>query len=523
MKVLIFDDDISSVDMLLKTVDWESLEIDEFVPVYNVAQAKDAFLAGENIDIMLCDIDAPGENGIELLRWVRQNDYPVENIFFTNYAEFNFAYEAMKLDSVEYILKMSPISVIEDALRRAKGRIQKRLILNDYENVKREKRKVELQHAWLEYLLGDTQNNAAAKLLELADHKLDLNDGYILSLCAFSGVIDYQNGDVEHFLINTANEIVTDGLRGYAFTGKRNENELWIAMSGQSEENCRRALKRLLQYFSKMVPNSLVNAYYSRTVSFKELPAVSRKLEQMQADNVEYNGSVLFLHEEGVHVENYETINFPKEKWMAELKECKQSSLFEKIRQYIVDLQKNQRMNRTVLQEFYTDYMQMIYASLEQQNIQGHRLFKDETARQLNDSARGSVFDMIKWVDFSLKETCNAIRQVEDIKTSIDRVKEYIDKHFCEKIQRNDIASHFYMSEDHLSHAFKKRFAITIPEYVNKRRIEHAVELLRKGCNITDVSNECGFENMSYFSTVFRRIMNITPSEYKKATDLLKK
>ena len=60
---------------------------------------------------MVCDIEAPGGTGLDLLRWVRENGYGTENIFLTNYDSFAFASEAIKLDCVEYILKMSPISL----------------------------------------------------------------------------------------------------------------------------------------------------------------------------------------------------------------------------------------------------------------------------------------------------------------------------------------------------------------------------------------------------------------------------
>lgn len=151
MKILIFDDDKSAVEMLLQTIRWDMLGIKDFVLAYNVAQAKEAFLRGEQIDLMICDIEAPGENGIDLLRWVRERGYLVENIFLTNYAEFSFAYEAIKLDSVEYILKMSPASAIEDAIMRAVARIENRNSLDAYELIKRQNRELEMRGIWSEF------------------------------------------------------------------------------------------------------------------------------------------------------------------------------------------------------------------------------------------------------------------------------------------------------------------------------------------------------------------------------------
>ena len=80
MTVLIVDDDQSMLQMLLATVDWDKLEIAEKRTALSAAAAKEVFRA-EPVDIMVCDIEMPGESGIELLSWVREQGYQTRNIF----------------------------------------------------------------------------------------------------------------------------------------------------------------------------------------------------------------------------------------------------------------------------------------------------------------------------------------------------------------------------------------------------------------------------------------------------------
>ena len=51
------------------------------------------------VDILLCDIEMPGENGLGLLRWVREQEKEIECIFLTCHAKFAYAQEAIILGS----------------------------------------------------------------------------------------------------------------------------------------------------------------------------------------------------------------------------------------------------------------------------------------------------------------------------------------------------------------------------------------------------------------------------------------
>lgn len=513
MKILIFDDDKSSVDMLLKTVDWASLGITEFAPVYTVAQAKELFLRGEKIDLMLCDIEAPGENGISLLQWVRERGYPVENIFLTNYAEFSFAYEAIRLDSVEYILKMSPISIIEDALRRAMERIRKRDQLHDYAAITRQQEENRRKERWLSFLEG-RHADAFTRLQEDAGSELLTAQRWLPVLCSLHGKADVPNGNPAQFLTHAAQEIVCGDDEGICLYSAENGYRLWLLLPPQREEICPELLRRLVSYLGKVLPDSPVNAYYAAAVPLMELPAAAKKLKRMDAANVIHSSAVLQLQPEAP-CEDLPPSPIPTELWTTQLREGNRAELFEQIKHFLTDLQRRSAIDRGALRAFHQDYMQLLYSVLGQEHIQGHRLFRDEAAQHLHDAADRSVFDMMKWIGFSIGRACDTIREARNIKTTIDRVREYIDEHFCERIQRNDISNRFFMSEDYLSHVFKKQFAVTIPQYVNQRRIAYATELLRKGYSVSEVSMECGFENIPYFSTVFKRMTGSTPSEYR--------
>ena len=80
MNVLIVDDDMATVDVICKSVNWSALHIDKVMTAYNIEKAKEV-LADIPADIVVCDIEMPMGNGTELLKWVRENDMSSEFLF----------------------------------------------------------------------------------------------------------------------------------------------------------------------------------------------------------------------------------------------------------------------------------------------------------------------------------------------------------------------------------------------------------------------------------------------------------
>lgn len=511
MRILIFDDDKSTVDMLIKTIRWDLLGIDSFSVAYTVAQAKAIFLEGEHIDLMLCDIEAPGENGIDLLRWVRKNEYTTENIFLTNHAEFSFAQEAVRLGSVEYILKLSPAKQIEQALQRAVNRIKSRELSADHS---RRILDAERLDKWLDFLMGYCGVDELKETFCSTAPEFYIDQPFLLALCLFPKQITISESARSTYLSNAVFETVFRETDGYAVFSRDANDKLWIVMPQPLHGQCADLLEQLLVYFEQTIPRSGVSAYYADPVAIEDLPKVRQDLERMAAENVTQIGKVLRwpgTGESGTAV----SAGLPPQ-WMALIKEGQSAELFMQIKMYLEHLRRSDLLDRSVLQAFYHNYMQMLYLVLGQEQIEGHRLFQDAAARQLYESAELSLYEMMKWVGFSLNRTCDVLLEARRGKTTIDEVREYIDENICEKLRRGDIAARFYMSEDHLSHLFKKHFSVSIPEYINRRRVEYAATLLGKGQSVQEVSTACGFETSSYFSTVFRRLMGCSPLDYRK-------
>lgn len=100
---MIVNDEVLTLNILKTDISWDDYGIDNVYTAINVCDAK-KLIVEKNIDIMLCDIEMPGENGIALLRWVREQNIQLECIFLTCHANFEYAKEAIMLECRNYIL-----------------------------------------------------------------------------------------------------------------------------------------------------------------------------------------------------------------------------------------------------------------------------------------------------------------------------------------------------------------------------------------------------------------------------------
>ncbi len=96
----------------------------------------------------------------------------------------------------------------------------------------------------------------------------------------------------------------------------------------------------------------------------------------------------------------------------------------------------------------------------------------------------------------------------------IVQAKLFIDNNFADKIDLNNISDEAYFSKFHFTRLFKSIYDKTPHQYLTSVRIEKAMQLLRTGISVSEVCFAVGFDSVSSFSGLFKRITGKSPSTY---------
>ncbi len=96
----------------------------------------------------------------------------------------------------------------------------------------------------------------------------------------------------------------------------------------------------------------------------------------------------------------------------------------------------------------------------------------------------------------------------------IVQAKLFIDSNYADKIDLKNISDEAYFSKFHFIRLFKNIYGKTPYQYLTNVRIEKAIQLFRSGISVSEVCFSVGFDSLTSFSGLFKRIIGISPSIY---------
>ena len=98
----------------------------------------------------------------------------------------------------------------------------------------------------------------------------------------------------------------------------------------------------------------------------------------------------------------------------------------------------------------------------------------------------------------------------------VERCKDYVRKHYREKIYLEDVAEALGISPTYLSKLFKKETGQCLQDYINEERVFRAANLLiYSRLSLPEIAEYVHFPNQSYFGKIFKQVKHMTPKEYR--------
>ena len=97
------------------------------------------------------------------------------------------------------------------------------------------------------------------------------------------------------------------------------------------------------------------------------------------------------------------------------------------------------------------------------------------------------------------------------------KVKEFIDASLDSTIRLRDCASKARLSASYFSHAFKATFGTTVCDYIRRRRVERAQQLMLLSTDpLSQIALACGFADQAHYCRVFRDVVGLSPNVWRR-------
>lgn len=525
MNMLIVDDDAIVVKDLESSIDWKKLNIDQVFTANNIRQAKDIF-KNNHIDILLCDIEMPQGNGLDLLRWVKENSKSTESIFITCHADFGYAKEAIRLGCLDYILKPAQYEELEAAIARAiqkKGRDIELTQNRRFSNWSTQQNII-IERFWIDILKRTIQSEPIAleKAAEERGVPYSRHMRFIPVLISIRRWYqEWESHDqriMEFGIKNVIGEVIIKE-EGNGQIIEFDDGEFIVILSlvnystcelEQLKSDCYTCINACHQFLE-----CDLSCYVGRVAFAFELPLIIDKLHDLRKNNVAYDNKVFLLDFE----KQKTSVNLPDmDIWAEMLMEGLSDKVLLQIKDYLLNSAFVDGLDASKINQFHHDFIQIVYYTLKQKGVHAHQVLSDYESAKLYEQAQKSVTDMVSWVKHVIGKVKNLINEAEKGKSLVKQIKEYIKLNIEKEISREEIANRFYLNPDYIDRVFKKETGFSVKKYITHERLNTARSLLSKTeMPISTIAISLGYKNLSHFSSAFKKFTNMNPIEYRKA------
>lgn len=136
---------------------------------------------------------------------------------------------------------------------------------------------------------------------------------------------------------------------------------------------------------------------------------------------------------------------------------------------------------------------------------------REKTAQQ---SVSEVAFVVMQIMAFLPAEAETLIHQQE---TLAARIMQWLEEHYSEKFQLDDLANAMGLSRSYTSRIFRQQTGGSLHEYLLTRRIKKSCDLLRgTALSVSAIAQKVGFVEMTYYITCFKKMLGQTPLQYRK-------
>lgn len=511
----------------------------EKLDVYKAYSAKEAleWMSRTRIDIVMTDIAMPGMNGLELSEEIVKYWPRCRVIFLTGHSDFDYAYRAIQLTNVRYLLKTEGYAKVADTVKSVLDEIVRGNLENQLLEQSREQLQTYQLMAQGDYMRHHLQESELIgeymSLVEEEFRKLRIELDPTQEVVMVLGRLAYPEGktylernDLMNLTQVLANTYLSEKTRSIGIVDKQGDLIWFIQPHSNTENRIDGHLITYLEGTLELIQEScqtslgLTIGFTISGTSFpwQQVTQQYERLRQLQhlrvGDGIamivrDYPESISSMSaKEGV-------VTIQKAELMAAHLEAGKSIQFLKELDDLSQAALQHNVNIQYSIEAYYSVALMLYISINRLGLQGQI---DEHGKLMRLDDHPSMREGFCY----LKATAQAIfhyKQTDERdRTSLvtDRICQYIEDNLSEDLSLVRLAEIHYFNPSYLSRFFKQESGINLSDFIDRCRVKKAKELLRDGnMKVRDVAVEVGYEAAHSFTRFFKKVTGMTPQEYR--------
>lgn len=504
MVVLLVDDERVERDMLEHCVEWGSLGVEK---VYTASNGRRALqiVQDKKPDIVITDIEMPVMDGITLTRRIRAMGLNIKIIYLTGYDNFAYIKAAFKMEAVDYILKPVVPAVVKEVIGRSAALIMK-------EKETEQSFEISRQVMMEQYVLqGGEAQKTAGKLgngLSGTFTMLQICGGLDKEGCKKIRIrfpeICYEiwEYDKTTFLIKPSKR--TETLAAEILEEGKKDSPRILNLTYIKEpidiKNIHEAYLFSCSYLTQL--------YYKEAGVILVIEWADVEDRMTNGPEPEKKGAMKNLYMEIVRRYQEELPN-TEENRIHEIT----GKLFDGLNVYQCDVEEAVRFLCALVWELDCHFVR------GNDRISRFMTLNAATAIEKIGESRHSL-EAEQILTVYLMQIFSYFGMQRQGKNSyvVLKVKEYIKVNYQGQISMEKLGIRLNLSPNYIRAIFKEETGQTILEYIMDYRFSIACSLLKdKSLKIQEVSRQVGYDNVSYFCSVFTKRYGVSPGEYRNS------
>lgn len=533
--LLIVDDESIAVRAIERGIDWSDLDIGR---IYTAGDFEDAVevLSSHPIQILITDIEMPGQNGIRLLEYVHRYFPRIRAVVTTGHSQFEYIQKALQYRTLDYLLKPLDFKQLKSIVARA------------IEELNHE-REMESLHRFYEESQQQWQRNLP--ILEdrfwqdVLNHRIRLSpdniratiDSYQIRLHPDLNLLPIlisielwhrpfsasEEETLEYALRKAAEELILrDDVQGRSVHDRNGTNVLLIYLPDESDPVPMQQLADRCRAFIETCREMLycsVSCYIGDRCMIEQVPYHFQQLLRVERNNVTEMQTVCFAAMHKIREVPID-IKLPAfDEWQTMLETGRREDFIQAHDEWFHALAESGSATPETLRAFCIGFMNIIFqvSSLHGISLSELPVFSDDDDLYAHCRSIQTLSIWSSQLSEQLWARCQQLGRNTLRSPAIETTVTYINEHLDDDLSLESIAKLVHLNPAYLSRLFKKEMDISMSEYIIQARIARAKDMLRSpDVKISSIAASVGYTHFSHFAKMFKRIVGMTPHEYRK-------